>query len=345
MNSSVKNNQPYQQENNQGEYELEYEPEYISPYENTNNKNNEYQQQQPGYVYDPRYGWIYIYGNQGVDDEDQNNQYDYIYDNRIEYSNDYGNNNMVLANTNNINSLAVGKVGTIKSNKQEKNDKTKKQKIDKKTDQLERTSSNIPTVSNKIDVNNKTSNNKNIANKNVGSMGSMGSNVVNSRALGSKEYNIPLDSNWFETENGVSLESYLKKLFSLVRDNLACNVEANTTRGILVPHAGIRYSGLCAASAYYELTNRTKKIKHIIMLCTNHQAFDISRGVNIIGCTYSNIQSFRNSTSNSGENGLQIDVKTMSKLKPYINIDDTMFEKEHSFFNQLPFIEMIARDA
>ena len=356
MNRSVKYNQPYQQENNQQqnqnnkgynqmynqqEYEPkpdEYEPEYIPPYEYENGYANangdEEQQARPGYVYDPRYGWIYIYGNQGVDYDNQNHANDYG------YGYDYGNSNMVVANTNNINSLAVGKVGTIKSNRPEKNDKT--ERIDKNNKKiknpvhLERTSSNIPSISNT---------NKTIGNNDHDHVSKIvsSSKVVSNQMVrkGDKEYTPKFESSWFETENGVSLENYLKKLLTLARDHLACNVESNSTRGILVPHAGIRYSGLCAASSYYELTNRSKKIKHIILLCTNHQPFDLSRGVNIIGCTYSKIQSFRN----SGSNGLQIDMKTMEKLKSYINIDDRMFENEHSFFNQIPFIEMVAGDA
>ena len=62
-------------------------------------------------------------------------------------------------------------------------------------------------------------------------------------------------SSWFTTENNLSLELYIKHLFDLVKLNLQCNLNKNTTKAILVPHEGIYYSGLCAASAYYELLN------------------------------------------------------------------------------------------
>lgn len=147
----------------------------------------------------------------------------------------------------------------------------------------------------------------------------------------------PYDSDWFETEsenkNILSLEMYLKRLFIIARDNLQCNLNKDTTKAILVPHAGIKYSGLCAASAYYELRNRTTAIKRIILLCANHQSNDI------IGTSYSKIESYR-----IGKAKLSLDTNTMEKLKPYITIDNRKFEKEHSFFNQLPFIETIAAD-
>jgi len=153
----------------------------------------------------------------------------------------------------------------------------------------------------------------------------------------------PYDSFWFETENGETLEMYIKRLFQIAKDNLQCNLAKDTTKAILVPHAGIRASGLCAASAYYELHNRTSKIKRIILLCTNHQLMDSkSDAINIISTTYSKIASYKNSGSKSK---LSIDTKTIEKLRPFIGINNELFENEHSFFNQLPFIETIAADA
>lgn len=142
------------------------------------------------------------------------------------------------------------------------------------------------------------------------------------------------DSDWFETENNLSLEMYLKKLFIIARDNLQCNLNKNTTKAILVPHSRIKYSGLCSASAYYELHNCTIKIKRIIILCTNNQSNDI------ISTSYTNIASYR-----IGKPKLYLDTNTIEKLSPYVEINNELFEKEYSFLNQLPFIETIAPDA
>jgi AmmeMemoRadiSam system protein A/AmmeMemoRadiSam system protein B len=150
----------------------------------------------------------------------------------------------------------------------------------------------------------------------------------------------PYETDWFATENGLTLEMYLKRLFIIARDNLSCNLNKDTTKAILVPHAGIRYSGLCSASAYYELYNRTNKITKIILLCTHHQPPSTPEGINIIGTSYSKITSYR-----TAKPKLSIDTKTMEKLSPYIEINDKAFNDEHAFFNQIPFIETIAPDA
>ena len=150
-------------------------------------------------------------------------------------------------------------------------------------------------------------------------------------------------NSWFQTEDKLSLASYIKKLFSIVRSNLSCNVEANTTKAILVPHAGIKYSGLCAASAYYELTNRTQPIKNIILLCTSHINLSGSVGVlNIMAPRYNKI-----STSKKGH-FLSVDTQFIDKIKHLMGMDNaegTHFQEEHSFFNQIPFLEIVAPNA
>lgn len=163
-------------------------------------------------------------------------------------------------------------------------------------------------------------------------------------------YNKHVDT-WFQTEDNLSLTSYIKKLFNIVRDNLSCNVESNTTKAILVPHANIKYSGLCAASAYYELTNRTRPIKNVILLCTSHRDFNtITRSsasvLNIMAPRFNKI-----STSKKGKY-LSIDTQLISKLKNLVKMDnqfskeeETFFQQEHSFFNQIPFLEQVAPNA
>lgn len=153
-----------------------------------------------------------------------------------------------------------------------------------------------------------------------------------------KCFNPPYNSSWFETENNLSLEQYINLLFSIVKNNFKCNVEKNTTKAIIVPHAGIRYSGLCSASAYYELYNRTKPIKRIILLCSNH-TYNSDTNLNIYSTNYTNIKSYKGSTP------LKIDTKLRENLAKYITIDDNIFSNEHSFSNQLPFIETVAPNA
>jgi uncharacterized protein (TIGR00296 family)/AmmeMemoRadiSam system protein B len=150
-------------------------------------------------------------------------------------------------------------------------------------------------------------------------------------------------NSWFQTEDKLSISSYIKRLFSIVRGNLSCNVEANTTKAILVPHAGIKYSGLCAASAYYEFTNRTRPIKNVILLCTSHNNLTGSTGaLNIMAPRFNKIN-----TSKKGK-FLSIDKPFINKIKHLIQMDNpegTYFQQEHAFFNQIPFLEVVAPNA
>jgi AmmeMemoRadiSam system protein B len=148
-------------------------------------------------------------------------------------------------------------------------------------------------------------------------------------------YNPPYNSSWFETENKVSLDKYIKRLFSIAKIHLKSNVVPDTIKGILVPHAGIRYSGLCSAAAYSQIIGRKQPIKRIILLCTNHEG-SIAASSGFISTTYTNVSSNTDTNVN-----INIDTKTINYLKPYLQFDDKRFQEEHSFFNQLPFIENI----
>ena len=149
-------------------------------------------------------------------------------------------------------------------------------------------------------------------------------------------YNVPYDSydsSWFETEDNINLSEYINTLFTISKKHLKSNVHPDTIKGIFVPHAGIKISGLCSASAYYQLLGRTKPIKRIILLCTNHQ-----KSNSFISTSYTDIASC---LSNTNTNTLKFDTTIIEHLKPYLKINNQQFLEEHSFFNQLPFIESI----
>ena len=155
-------------------------------------------------------------------------------------------------------------------------------------------------------------------------------NILNKNTL--SIYNPPYESLWFETENKVSLESYIKHLFSIAKKHLKSNVHPDTIKGIFVPIAGIKYSGLCSASSYSQILGKTQDIKRIILLCTNHEPAN-----SFVSTSYTDIASYNNNKS-----VLKIDTNTIEYLKPYLQIDNKRFNNEQSFFNQLPFIEHIA---
>lgn len=142
--------------------------------------------------------------------------------------------------------------------------------------------------------------------------------------------NINYQSSWFTTENNVSIQDYIKQLFIISKNYFSPNVEIDTIKGIIVPHAGLIYSGLCSATGYFAIRNRSNHIRRIILLCTNHQ----DNQIYTTNCKYFN--SFLKNKSN-----IEIDIKITKELSRYINVNNNIFEQEHSFFMQLPFIESI----
>lgn len=173
-------------------------------------------------------------------------------------------------------------------------------------------------------------------------------------------YKPPYNSFWFETENDLPLETYIKYHLKIAHDQFSCNLPKDTTKGIIVPHSEIRVSGICSATAYYQLAYRTTPIKRVILLCNSHHSSNLNpEDFNIYLPEYKYIQSFRNNKT-----PIQIDTKTINTLSTYLATNlrkktktnlkndsgkqfynNNIFENEHSFYTQLPFLEIIAPGA
>jgi hypothetical protein len=48
-----------------------------------------------------------------------------------------------------------------------------------------------------------------------------------------KVFEPPYNNSWFDTENNISLETYINTLFNIAKTNLQCNVNKDTTKAIL----------------------------------------------------------------------------------------------------------------
>ena len=158
-------------------------------------------------------------------------------------------------------------------------------------------------------------------------------------------FNPPYDSSWFETEinnsknnsnSKIRIKDYIKTLFNICKIHLDANVKPDSTKAIIVPHAGIRYSGLCSASAYYQLTLRITPIKRIILFCTHHKSSN-----NIIAPSFTHIKPLLGNIPIKIDNELIETLKPFLEINTFLEIDNSAFDEEHSFFNQLPFIESI----
>lgn len=134
------------------------------------------------------------------------------------------------------------------------------------------------------------------------------------------------NSSWYG--NG-SIKSNIKNLFEIASNNLKKNLNIHSSNIILLPHAGINYSGYCTAVALSHYLNKKNKYNNIIILSTLHK--------------YNSNLIFPNSNSNKGiySNIKIIDSKVNKFISKYTNCirDNSFFENEHSHKNIIPFIE------
>lgn len=98
--------------------------------------------------------------------------------------------------------------------------------------------------------------------------------------------------------------------------------------GLIGPHAGLAYSGQCAANAYKQLENLTG-IERVIMLGVSH------RGGFYGAC----LSGFDDEATPLGK--IPVDkavIGSLSKEK-YFRVDNTVMQHEHSLENHLPFLQ------
>ena len=148
------------------------------------------------------------------------------------------------------------------------------------------------------------------------------------------DFKIPKIYNWLNPPNNfLSLKQYLEYLKNESENLFQLNLY-DTINYILVPHAGIRYSGLCSMSAYLP-ASKNKNIKNILLLSTYHNDNEKS-GI------YNKNLIFENDKNKYRINvNLDINDSLLSKyndLFEEVNLND---EKEHALYNQIPFISFL----
>ena len=153
----------------------------------------------------------------------------------------------------------------------------------------------------------------------------------------------------------IKLENYIHTYFNITKKYLKSNVHPDTIKAIIAPFSPIKESGLCCASSYYQLYNRTMPIKKVILLCTKTTDTTHTTDTdNFISTSFTHIKSYNHVNTNSNTNNnttnttnttnkyLKIDSIIIDKLKHYLDINNEYFEHDMSFLSQLPFIETIA---
>lgn len=137
-----------------------------------------------------------------------------------------------------------------------------------------------------------------------------------------------LSENWYPKETEI-LSQELDGYFNLARKHFPIAVDAQTVRALIVPHAGMYFSGLCAATAYQTLLYATTNIKRVIILCPAHTTF-------LKGCAVPRFDVYQTPLGD-----IEIDKKAISYLtvNQVFRGDVRAHEQEHAIEIQLPFLQ------
>jgi MEMO1 family protein len=105
--------------------------------------------------------------------------------------------------------------------------------------------------------------------------------------------------------------------------------EAGPPVGAVVPHAGYRYSGAVAATAYTHLARRRDRIDRVVVLGPAHR-------VPLRGMAVPGVDAFGTPL---GPVGVDEEARAAATASPGVAVDDGPHAGEHSLETQLPFVQ------
>ena len=107
-----------------------------------------------------------------------------------------------------------------------------------------------------------------------------------------------------------------------------------TVRGIVAPHAGYAYSGLCAARAYKQLQGQKAAVSRVIVLGSSHHS----------GFYGACVSDYSHNSTPLGK--IEVDRMVVDRLRrnPGFRTDNRIMRFEHSIENQLPFLQKVLKD-
>lgn len=111
-------------------------------------------------------------------------------------------------------------------------------------------------------------------------------------------------------------------------------VQAPWPKAIIAPHAGYRYSGPVAASAYARVAVLKEKITHVVLFGPAHR-------VPLMGFAASSAEYFATPLGN-----IPVDVQTINRLlvEEKVTVLDQAHTMEHSLEVHLPFLQIVLKD-
>lgn len=152
-----------------------------------------------------------------------------------------------------------------------------------------------------------------------------------------------LPQGWY-TKDPQALNLELEQYLALAEQHFGIEGNESTVRGLICPHAGYFYSGLCAASAYQALLmgtpdqplheRKNTRINKVVVLCPAHTMF------------YHGVALPQYTVCRTALGDIPVDWNTMYKLSKskQFQFDERPFEKEHAIEIQLPFLQKTIAD-
>jgi AmmeMemoRadiSam system protein B/AmmeMemoRadiSam system protein A len=146
-----------------------------------------------------------------------------------------------------------------------------------------------------------------------------------------------LTDGWYP-QSEISLQKALQEYFAQAQKYFKFQADPNSVKAIIVPHAGLYYSGLCAASTYQSLLNsdgsKNNHIERVILLAPSHRVF-------VNGIAFPEYNVYKTAL---GEIKVDTEViKILSKASAF-TISKETHDKEHSIEIQLPFLQHVLND-
>lgn len=146
-----------------------------------------------------------------------------------------------------------------------------------------------------------------------------------------------LTDGWYP-QNEITLSKTLKEYFTQAKKEFGVVIDPMSVRGLIVPHAGMYYSGLCAAATYQSLLlpdgEKNDKFKTVIILAPSHTTF-------VNGVALPDYNTYKTVL---GE--IKIDtnaIKLLSKSEIF-TVMKNAHDKEHAIEIQLPFLQQVLND-
>jgi AmmeMemoRadiSam system protein B/AmmeMemoRadiSam system protein A len=141
-----------------------------------------------------------------------------------------------------------------------------------------------------------------------------------------------LSAGWYQT-NAAQLQHEIDAYFDQAQQYFPTHL-SSVPRALIVPHAGHRYSGLCAATAYQTLLDAKRQpnttIKRVIIMAPTHSTF--YNGIALPGYTVYRMP--------NGD--IPLDTQALKKLEKkdkVFSVFAQAHETEHSLEIQLPFLQ------